>query len=113
MCLFIEWRVLEERFNLLCNALSHNHQLTIDKLKTLPQLLQDGEQLCKLILSSSADVRMINKKIITYFFIKLCYSGNSPKQLYDVMDRLIDSTDTSTGLQQSCYGMHVSTFTDT
>ena len=106
---FLDWRLLEERFKLLCNALPHNHQLTIDKLKTVPQLSQGGEQICKLV-SSSADDRKINKKIVAYLFVKLCYSGSSPElERCDIMDRLIDSSGTTTGLQQSCYGKHVNT----
>ena len=105
--LFVEWRVLGEYFNSLCNTLPHNYQLVIDKLKTIPQLLKDGgEQLSKLISSSSADVRKINEKIITYLIVKLCYNG-SVVRLCDVMDELIDSTDTPTFVQKLRCGMYV------
>ena len=61
---------MEGYFQSLCSALPYNYQLSIDKLKTIPQLLKDGaEQLSKLISSSSADVRMINEKIITYLIV--------------------------------------------
>ena len=97
----------EDHFQSLCSVLPHNYQLTIDKLKTIPQLLKDGgEQLSKLILSSSsADVRKINEKIITYFIVKLCYidSDTSLVRLCDVMGESIDSTDTPTGMQQITY----------
>ena len=100
-----DWRVLENHFNSLCNALSHNYQLTINKLKTIPEFIKDGEQLNKLI-SSPDDVMKINKKIITYLIIKLCYNSKSTNSvtLCDVMDKLIDSTDTPTCLQQIRFG---------
>ena len=97
---------MEDHFQSLCCVLPHNYQLTIDKLKTIPQLLKDGgEQLSKLISSSSADVRKINEKIITYLIVKLCYndSDTSLVRLCDVMDESIDSTDTPTGMQQIRY----------
>ena len=93
---------------MLCNTLPHNHQLTIDKLKAIPQLSQGGEQINKLI-SSSADVRKINEKITAYLFVKLCYSGHSPElERCDVMYRLIDSP---TVLQQSCHGKNAYVYT--
>ena len=104
--LSIDWRVMEGYFQSLCNVLPHNYQLTIDKLKTIPQLLKDGgEQLSKLISSSSADVRKINEKIITFLIVKLCYndSDTSLVRLCDVMDESIDSADTPTGMQQIRY----------
>ena len=110
MCFSADWRVLGEHFNSLCNTLPHNYQLTIDKLKTIPQLLKyGGEQLSKLISSSSADVRKINEKIITYLIVKLCYNGSSTSlvRLCDVMDELIDSTDTPTFVQKLRCGMYV------
>ena len=68
---------MEDHFQSLCSVLPHNYQLTINKLKTIPQLLKDGgEQLSKLISSSSADVRKINEKIITYLIVKLCYNDS-------------------------------------
>ena len=97
---------MEDHFQSLCSVLPHNYQLTIDKLKTIPQLLKDrGEQLSKLISSSSADVRKIYEKIITYLIVKLCYndSDTSLVRLCDVMDESIDSTDTPTGMQQIRY----------
>ena len=93
---------MEDHFQSLCSVLPHKYQLTIDKLKTILQLLKDGEQLSKLISSSSADVRKINEKIITYLIVKLCYS-DSDTSLCDVMDESIDSTDTPTGMQQIRY----------
>ena len=107
MCLSIEWRIVEDHFKSLCSVLSHNYQLTIDKLKTIPRLLKDGgEQLSKLISSSSPDVRRINDRIITYLIVKLCYndSNNSLVRLCDVIDELIDSTDTTNGIQQTRCG---------
>ena len=92
---------MEDHFQSLCSVLPHNYQLTIDKLKTIPQLLKDGgEQLSKLISSSSADVRKINEKII-----KLCYNDSDTGlvRLCDVMDESIDSTNTPTGMQQIRY----------
>lgn len=108
MCLSAEWRVLEEHFNPLCIILPHNHQFIIDRLKLIPQLLQDGgEQLSKLILSS-ADDRKINERIITYLVIKLCYNGSDDLvRLCDVMKKLIDSPDTPTSLQQIRCGMYI------
>ena len=103
MFLSIEWRIVEGHFKSLCSVLPHSYQLTIDKLKAIPQLLKDGgEQLSKLISSSSPDVRMINERIITYLIVKLCYndSDTSLVRLCDVMDESIDSTDTTTGIQQ-------------
>ena len=110
MCLSIEWRIVEDHFKSLCSVLPHNYQLTIDKLKTIPQLLKaGGEQLCKLISASSPDVRRINERIITYLIVKLCWndSNNSLVRLCDVMDESIDSTDTTTGIQQIRYGEYI------
>ena len=106
MCLPSEWIVLEKYYDSLCGVLPHNYQSTIDKLKTIPQLLQDGgKQFNKLIISSH-DVRKINEKIITYLIVKLCYNGSSTSlvRLCDVMDELIDSTDSNSCLQQFRYG---------
>ena len=107
MCLSIEWRIVEDHFKSLCSVLPHNYQLTIDKLKTIPQLLKDGgELLSKLISSSSPDVSRINERIITYLIVKLCYNDNDTTlvRLCDVMDESIDSTNTTTGIQQIRYG---------
>ena len=76
----------------------------------MPHLLNDdGVYLCKLISSSSSstNVRMINKNIITYLIAKLCYSGseNSLLKLCDVMDELSDSTDSTSCVQQVRCGM--------
>ena len=106
---YIDWRVIGDHFQSLCSVLPHNYQLTIVKLESIPHLLKDGgEQLNKLI-SSSADVRKINEKIITYLIVKLCYnySDTSLVRLYDVMDESIDSTDTPTGMQQIRYCEYV------
>ena len=106
--LYIDWRLLDENFNSLCSGLCNSYQLTIDKLKTIPQLLKDGgEQLSKLMSSSSADVRKINEKIIIYLIVKLCYSGSDTTlvRLCEVMDELIDSTEIPNCVQQLRYGM--------
>ena len=99
--------MIEDNFQSLCNVLPHNYQLTIDKLKTIPQLLKDGgEQLGKLISSSSsADARRINLKILTHLIVKLCYndSDTSLVRLCDVMDGSIDCSYTPTGMQQIRY----------
>jgi len=71
------------------------------------QLLKDeGQQLSKMISSSDNDVRSINEKIITYLLVKLCYSGSSSGlvSLCDVMNKLIQSTDSTSGLQPIGYG---------
>ena len=110
MCLSTEWRVLSEHFNSLCNTLPYNYQLTIDKLRNMIEIIKDdGEQLSKLITSSSTDVRKINEKIITYLIVKLCYNGSdtSLMRLCDVMDELVDSTGTPTCVQQIRHGMYV------
>ena len=110
MCLSIDWRIVEDHFKSLCSVLLHNYQLTIDKLKTIPQLLKDGgEQLSKLISSLSPDVRMINESIITYLIVKLCYndSNTSLVRLCDVMDESIDSTNTTSGTQQIRCGEYI------
>jgi len=93
--LFTDWQILEIHFNSLCNALPHNYQLFIAKIKSILLLLKDeGQQLSKMI-SSSNDVRKINEKIITYLVVKLCYSGSNSGlvSLCDVMNKLIQSTD--------------------
>ena len=109
--------MIDDNFQSLCNILPHNYQLTIDKLKTIPQLLKDGgEQLSKLISSSSsADARRINLKILTHLIVKLCYnnSDTSVVRLCDVMDESIDSTDTPTGMQQIRYCEYMYNMVDT
>ena len=104
LCSPAEWRLLGKHFHSLCNTLPH-------KLKAVPLLSKDGEeQLNKMILSSSAtNVGKINQKIITYFIVKLCYSGNSTKlvRLSDVIGELIVSTDTHTSIQQIRSGTYV------
>ena len=113
MCLSAEWRVLTEHFNSLCNTLPYNDQLTIDKLRNMVEIIKDeGEQLSKLITSSSTDVRKINEKIITYLIVKLCYNGSSTSlvRLCDVMDELIDPTSThNMCIQQIRSGMLLAT----
>ena len=107
MCLFTEWRVLTEHFNSLCNNLP---QLTFDKLQNLTKKLNvEGEQLSKLITSSSTDIRKINEKIITYLIVKLCYNGSdtSLMRVCDVMDELIDPTGTFTCVQQFRHGVYI------
>ena len=109
VCLSTEWRVVGEHFNSLCNALPNNHQLIIDKLKTIPHLLRDeGEQLSKLI-TSSTDVRKINEKIITYLIIKLCYHDNITDlaRWCNVTDEMIDCADIPTCVQRIICGMHI------
>jgi len=99
--------MLERHFNSLCNALPHNYQLFIAKMKSKLQLLKDeGQQLRKMI-SSSDDVRRINEKILTYLVVKLCYSGSSSGlvSLCDVMNKLIQSTDSTSSVQPIEYGM--------
>ena len=103
LSLSAEWRILREHFNSLCNTLPYNYQLTIDKLRNMVQITKpEGQQLSKLITSSSSDVKNINKKIITYLIIKLCYTHNSGSlvKLCDVMDELIDPTGKPTCVQQ-------------
>ena len=112
MCLSVELSVLIEHFNSLCNTLPYNYQLTIDKLRNMVEIIKDeGEQLSKLITSSSNDVRKANEKIITYIIVKLCYNGsdNSLVRLCDVMDELIDPTSTATCVQQIRQGKYVRT----
>ena len=110
MCLSADWRCLEEHFNSLCNNLPDNYQLTIDKLKTIPQLFKDGEQLSKMIAtSSSSAVRKINEKILTYLIVKLCCNGSSTSLVRscDEMDEsFINSTDTPTCVEQIRCGMY-------
>ena len=105
-----EWSALTEYFISLCNTPLCNYQLTIDKLRNMVEIIKDeGEQLSKLITSSSTDVRKINEKIITYLIVKLCYNGSdtSLARLCDVMDKLIYSTDARTCVQQVRHGMSV------
>ena len=105
-----EWRVLSEHFNSLCNTLPYNYQLTIDKLRNMVEITKDkGEQLSKLITSSSADVRKINENIITYLIVKLCYSGSDTSlvRLCDVVDELIDPKGSLTCVQQIRGDMHI------
>ena len=107
VCLSSDWIVLCKHFNSLCGVLPHNYQLTIDKLKTIPHLLQDGrEKLSKLISSSTTDIKKINEKTMAYLIVKLCYNGSSTSlvRLCDVMDELIDSTHSSSCVKQVRYG---------
>ena len=73
-------------------------------------MVRDGEQLSRLI-SSSAGVK-INAKIITYLIVKLCYTGGDMALvgLCDMMDKLIDSTDTPTCIQEIRHGMYVHSY---
>ena len=105
---FVEWRVLRDYFNSVCGTLPDNYQLTIDKLKSSPQLLKNEGELLSKLISPSTDVRKINEKIITYLIVKLCYSGSSTDLLgfCDVMDGLIDSIETRTSVQQIRCGMY-------
>ena len=106
--LSVEWSFLGERLISLCNTLPHNYHLNIDKLKAIPKLLDvGGEQLHKLIISSSADVKKINQKVVTYLILKLCYHGSSTNLvgLCDVMDEVIHCTDAPTCAQNLRYGM--------
>ena len=100
--MFLEWRVLEDHFYSLCNILPYDSQSTIDKLKSIPQLKEDAtEQLSKLILSFT-EVRKISAIIVTYLMNTLCYNGSDTDlaKLCDVMEELIDSTNTDKSIQQ-------------
>ena len=60
-----------------------------------------------IVTSSSADIRKNNERIITYLIVKLCYNGSDTDlTLRDVMNELIDSTDTPTCVQQIRCGMY-------
>ena len=103
---------MTRQFSSLCNTVPHNYQLTIDKLRNMVQIIKDdGEQLTKLIISCT-DVRKINEKIITYFIIKLCYSGSDTSlvRFCDVMDELIDPTGIPTCVQKIRHGMYISVY---
>jgi len=105
--LFIDWQILERHFNSLCNALPDNYQLFIAKMKSKLLLLKDeGQQLNKMI-SSSDDARKINEKIIIFLVVKLCYSGSRSGlvRLCDVINKLIQSTDSTSCVQPIEYGM--------
>jgi len=72
-------------------------------MKSKLQLLKDeGQQLSKMI-SSSDDVRKIKEKILTYLVVKLCYSGSSTG-LVDVLNKLIQSTYSTSCVQPLGYG---------
>ena len=107
--ILLEWGALGDRFHSLCNALPYDCQITIDKLKTIPQLKEDREEQLSKLISSSTDVRKINAKIITYLIVKLCYNGGSDASLCGVMDELIGFTSTSdsTCIQQIKSGKSV------
>ena len=110
-----EWKVFGKVLNLLCNALPHNYQLTLDKLKAVLHLSKEtSEQLSKVILSPpSTVVRKINEKIITYLIVWLCYNNSNTTsvkpntillKLCDIMDQLIDVTKAPNWLQQVKHG---------
>ena len=114
MCLFADWGVLDEYFNSLCNKLPYNYHLTLDKVKAIPQPLQDDRKQLSKLISSSANVKEINEKIITYLIIKLSYKGGSTDlvTLHNLVDEMIDSTDIPipyTCVQQIQYGIYVYT----
>ena len=91
----LDWRTLEEQFKSLCSVLPHNYR---ERLKSIPELLKDGEQLSKLISSSPAK---INEKIITYLIVKLCHNDSDTSLVRcSVMDDL-------TCTQQIRYGTYV------
>lgn len=95
---------MENHFNPLCNSLPSNYQSTIDKLKTMPQLLKDEEQQLSKLISSSANVRKINERIITYLILKLSYNGSSSSssslaRLCVLMNEFTNSTDSSSCIQ--------------
>ena len=87
-CLLLDWRTLEEHFKSLYSVRPHNYH---ERLKSTPELLKHGEeQLSKLISSSSAK---INKKIITYLIVKLCYNDSDTSLVKcNVMDKSVDLT---------------------
>ena len=104
-----------DHFASLCDTVSHDYHLTIEKLKMMPSLLVDErEQLVKLISSSSSvDDRRISNKIITYLIVKLCYNYSSSStliRLCNVMDELIDPKDSAVCLQQIRYGKYIAMY---
>ena len=86
--LFLEWRTLEEHFKSLRSVLPHNYH---EKLKSIPELLRDGEeQLSNLISSSPAK---INEKIVSYLIVKLCYNDIDTSAVRcGVVDKSVDLT---------------------
>ena len=114
MCLFADWSILDQHFNSLCNTVPHNYHLTGDKVKAIPQLVQDGRKQLSKLISSSVDVKEINEKIITYLIIKLCYNDDSTDvvTLDDLVNGLIDSAEIPTPctcVQQIQYGIYIRT----
>ena len=109
-----EWRIFGDHFTSLCDTVSHDYHLTIEKLKMMQSLLIDErEQLIKLLSSSSVDVRRISNKIITYLIVKLCYNYNSSStlvRLCNVMNELIDPKDSAVCVQRIRHGKHVATY---
>ena len=112
LCLSVEWRVLKEHFNSLCNILPSNFQFTIDKLRNMVQIVKDDEEQLSKLIKSSTDVRKINEKIITYLIVKLCFNGTDTSlvRLCDVMDELSDPTSTFTCVQQIRSGKFINFF---
>ena len=61
---------------------------------------------------SSADVRKMNEKILTYLIVKLCYNGNHTDlvTLCNVVNELIDPTDTPSCVQKIRCGTYVHSY---
>ena len=111
----VEWRIFGDYFASLCDTVSHDYHLTIEKLKMMPSsLIDEKEQLIKLLSSSSlVDVKRISNIIIAYLIVKLCYNSSSNStlvRLCNVMDELIDPKDSAVCVQQIRHGKYVATY---
>ena len=93
-------------FPLLCETLPVDHQSTIEKLKNLPEFvgLEQQQQLDSLIPATLMDVKLINKKIITFIVVTLSYNTSSGgmTRFSDIMDELLGS---SSCVPEIRYGM--------
>ena len=111
-CILIaEWSIVDTFFSPLCDCLPQDYQSTIEKLKSFPQFAgaEHQHQLKSLIPATLTDIDVINEKILTFLVMNLCYDTNSGgiTRLCDVMEQLIEFSESTTCIQEIRCGMYV------
>lgn len=107
-----EWTIVDTFFFPLCDCLPQDYQSTIEKLKSFPQFagIEQQHQLQSLIPPTLTDISAINEKILTFLVMNLCYESNSGgiTRLCDVMEKLIEFSDSTSCVQEIRCGMYAS-----
>lgn len=109
-----EWSIVDAFFSPLCDCLPQDYQSTIEKLKSFQQFadVEQQRQLESLIPAALTDISAINEKILTFLVMNLCYDASSGgiTRLCDIMEQLIEFSESTSCVQEIRCGMYVRTY---